>query len=219
MNPLFRTYFAIILVSMILLLGSCGTGRNAVSRGNSPRDNSGRTENIANAASPTVQLERISGLASEIVKEARTWIGTPYIYGGHSRKGTDCSGMVMEVFKKVTNIKLPRSAQEQQQYCSETSRERLNPGDLIFFSPSKNSRVSHVGIYIGNNRMIHASSSRGVIESNIYENWFVQHYHSSGFILRPSSEPTIQPNSEIQAIDLERMLDMKTDSILSIYMD
>ena len=179
------------------------------------------------------QSKRNESKVNEIVREAYTWLGTKYVYGGHSKSGTDCSGMVMEVFLKVLNLKLPRSSQEQQAYCRPIERNCLLPGDLIFFCPGTKNQVSHVGIYIGDNNMIHASASQGVMVSNIYENYFVRHYHSSGHVdgldngnSEPrsvssslSSTPLPTSSRSIHIDDLEKVLETKTDSILSIYMD
>lgn len=116
--------------------------------------------------------------------EARKWLGTKYRYGGQSRSGTDCSGMIMELFMKVYGVKLPRSSAQQQEYCQKIRREELSEGDLLFFDTTKGRRgVSHVGLYMGNGEMIHASSSRGVIISGIDERYFRDRYHSSGRVV------------------------------------
>lgn len=122
-----------------------------------------------------------SKMGKALVSEARKWIGTPYVYGGHSRKGTDCSGFLMEVFRECAGISLPRSSREQQAYCHPIDREYLAVGDLVFFSSKRSGgRVSHVGMYIGDGRMIHASSSRGVVEDNLASQYFVTYYQGAG---------------------------------------
>lgn len=122
-----------------------------------------------------------SKIADKLVKEARHWIGTPYRYGQKSRKGTDCSGFVMTVFSDVAGVDLPRSSAEQCSYCFEIPRKKLQAGDLVFFTSStRGGKVTHVGLYIGDGKMIHASTSRGVIESGLDEKYYASHYHSSG---------------------------------------
>ncbi len=118
--------------------------------------------------------------ARELEREARTWLGVKYKYGGDSKSGTDCSGFVKSVYLKVTGIKLPRSSAEQQEYCRSIDRHKLAPGDLVFFSSSRGGRVSHVGLFIGSGDFIHASTSRGVMVSNLSEKYYANHYHSSG---------------------------------------
>lgn len=117
----------------------------------------------------------------EVIKEAKKWLGTKYKYGGHSQKGTDCSGLVMEIYLSVFNIKLPRSSKEQHSFCIEIKKSQLDVGDLVFFATGKSKKtVSHVGLYIGNNEFIHSSSSKGVIISNLEQSYYKRTYHSSG---------------------------------------
>ena len=80
--------------------------------------------------------------------EAAQWIGTPYRSGGQSRKGTDCSGFVRQVYKKVYGIDLPRSTTEQVEEGKRVRRHKLREGDLVFFHGSKRRRANHVGIYL-----------------------------------------------------------------------
>lgn len=120
-------------------------------------------------------------VGQKIVKEARKWLGTKYAYGGKTRKGTDCSGMVMVVYEQVTGIKLPRDSRSQQAFTERIKRRDLTPGDLVFFaSKAGGSRVGHVGIYIGKGQFIHASSSKGVIISKLDESYYARHFHSAG---------------------------------------
>ena len=120
-------------------------------------------------------------IANKLEQEARRWIGTKYKYGGQSRNGTDCSGLIMTVFQLVTGIKLPRDSRSQQEYCSQIGIKQLAPGDLVFFcTGSDGSRVNHVGLYIGNGDFIHSSTSKGVIISNLSQDYYLRHYHSAG---------------------------------------
>lgn len=122
--------------------------------------------------------------ASKIEAEARRWLGTPYKFGGSSRNGTDCSGMVMVIYRDVAGIKLPRNSAEQQKFAKPVRPEKLAQGDLVFFTTTKNgSRVGHVGIYLGKGNFIHSSSSKGVIISNLKEKYYQTHFHSAGRVL------------------------------------
>ena len=100
----------------------------------------------------------------------------PYVYGGMSPSGFDCSGFVNYVYK-LNGYSMYRVAKDIY-YNNGTYVEKANllPGDLLFFSNSSES-VGHVGIYIGNNQMIHASTSRtGVIISDLGSSYYIQHY-------------------------------------------
>lgn len=116
-----------------------------------------------------------------LIEEAVRWLGVPYKYGGNDKHGVDCSGLTSQVFLKSLNVKMPRTSREQQQWCDNIKKDNLLPGDLVFFATGSNrNRVSHVGIYIGNGDIIHASSSRGVIVSSLGETYYMKRYHSSG---------------------------------------
>ncbi len=95
-----------------------------------------------------------------VVKNAKTWLGTPYRYGGESKSGADCSGFVQSVFSSCS-ISLPRTAAQQWDFVKRIAKSSLVPGDLVFFKSG--GRINHVGIYVGDNLLIHASTSQGVI--------------------------------------------------------
>lgn len=120
-----------------------------------------------------------------LLKEAENWLGVKYRYGGTTRDGVDCSGLTMRVYDNALSIKLPRNSDEQRQWCEPLKREQLGEGDLVFFSP-KGSKggVNHVGIYLGNNKFVHASTSSGVVVSSLDEPYYNRRYHSSGRVGR-----------------------------------
>lgn len=107
------------------------------------------------------------------------WLGVPYKYGGESRQGTDCSGMVMTIYKEVYNKDLFRSSNEQVKNVKLIKREELTTGDLVFFKISGN-KVSHVGIYIGENKFIHSTTQSGVVISSLEEPYYKKSFFSGG---------------------------------------
>ena len=113
--------------------------------------------------------------ASIFEKTALSFLNTPYRFGGSSENGIDCSGFVQKVFKEF-NLKLPRTAREQYTLGTKVPKGDLQLGDLIFFRTYAK-YPSHVGIYIGDNKMIHASSrNRGVVVSSIDSKYFRKRY-------------------------------------------
>jgi len=106
-----------------------------------------------------------SSSVSKVISIAKTLLGKPYVWGAQGPSSFDCSGFTYYVFKNATNISLPRVSKDQSKYGTYVSKSNLKAGDLIFFdtSGSNNGNVSHVGIYLGNNEFIHASSSKGKV--------------------------------------------------------
>ena len=102
--------------------------------------------------------------ADELIGNAMGLLGVSYRFGGTSvNSGFDCSGFMQHIFRKTMQINLPRTSAEQAKMGVAVSRSELQPGDMVFFSTSRG-RISHVGLYIGNNRFIHAPRTGKSIE-------------------------------------------------------
>lgn len=121
----------------------------------------------------------------DLYKELKRWLGTPYVYAAHScGEGTDCSGMVMEVYLKIYGIKVHRnSAKMLEENCRVIDLDDLREGDLVFFCTNGDERVSHVGIYLKDNKFVHASSSRGVAVDDLRQNYYATHFHAAGRVI------------------------------------
>ncbi len=101
-----------------------------------------------------------------------SYLGTPFKKNGTSRHGIDCSGLVVEVYRRYAGIKLPHSTKK---LYALTRIKNLLYGDLVFFSLNSE-EASHVGIYIEGGRFVHASDSRGVIISSLDEDYYSKEY-------------------------------------------
>ncbi|WP_255459318.1 C40 family peptidase [Buttiauxella sp. A111] len=104
------------------------------------------------------------------------WKGVKYKWGGTSMAGIDCSAFTREAFKKL-HISLPRTTTEQIKHGTEVQKSNLKIGDLVFFKTTPQQR--HVGIYVGNGKFMHASSSKGVTISSLDNPYWVEHYELS----------------------------------------
>lgn len=109
------------------------------------------------------------------------WYGVRYRSGGNDHKGIDCSGFTLAVYSAVYGITLPRVSREQYNNARKISTTELKEGDLVFFN-TRGRGVSHVGIYLGNNFFIHASVSRGVMVSSLFEPYYLQRFVGAGRI-------------------------------------
>jgi hypothetical protein len=109
-------------------------------------------------------------------KIADSYLGTRCKSGGTGRSGVDCSGFVYLVFKELNHANLPRSSGKQWKLGRTVSPEAARPGDFVFFRGGLFGMVNHVGIYMGNNSFIHASTSSGVIYSSLDDAYYRKHF-------------------------------------------
>lgn len=116
----------------------------------------------------------VSEETCHLQKYFKNWRGVRYRYGGVTTKGVDCSGLSLRAYKELYNVDLPRTVREQARKGTRIQKKNLRPGDLVFFKTGRYSR--HVGIYLGENKFIHASRSKGVTQSNINSSYWRTRY-------------------------------------------
>lgn len=156
--PLYRKFRAmqrICLIFIMLLLGACAT-----------------PSRLPEQAS--------SGRMNDVVLYALSLADTPYRYGGDSSdNGFDCSGFVQHVYLNTLGIKLPRTSTEMSLAGKELNTSQLRPGDLVFFN-TRRQPFSHVGIYVGEGRFVHApSSGKAIMVTSMRENYWRNRYNGA----------------------------------------
>ncbi len=139
------------------------TKKNTVKKTTSNKTTSNKTatakKSTTSTTSKTTNVSSNKKLGTQIASYAKQFVGNPYVHGGTSlTKGADCSGFTQSVFKHF-GIKLPRTASSQAKVGKKVSFSELEPGDLVFYS-NGGSRISHVAIYIGNGKIVHAQTPR-----------------------------------------------------------
>lgn len=127
------------------------------------------------SASSAVSNSKNSKIANELVNDASDNIGSPYKYGGTTKNGFDCSGLVFVTFKK-NDISLPRTSFDMSKYGKVISKKDAQKGDLIFFKTNGSSKINHVGLIVDIDKefikFIHASIQKGVIISSTKEDYY-----------------------------------------------
>jgi len=136
-------------LAMILVLSGCATA---------PQERSP-------SGQPLYKDSDSPAIAQALYRQHEEWAGTPYRLGGTSRSGIDCSAFVKTTFASRLERTLPRTTQAQARIGVPISRHELTSGDLVFFRTGK--KVQHVGIYVEKGRFLHASTSNGVMLSNL----------------------------------------------------
>jgi cell wall-associated NlpC family hydrolase len=132
-----------------------------------------------------IRIYGTKGLRNELVETAERFIGLPYQWGGSSpEQGFDCSGLTMAVYQ-YNGINLPRSSKEQFSHGTPVERSELEQGDLVFFSTKTAAKVSHVGLYSGDNRFIHAPrTGKTIREDSLSDPYFAARYAGARTYLR-----------------------------------
>ena len=110
------------------------------------------------------------------------WLGTPYRLGGDTEKGIDCSGFAYKLYDKTFNTIIGNNSRNIFSMVNPINKTELKEGDLVFFKIGSKS-ISHVGVYIGDNKFAHASSSKGVMISNLEEPYWQRYFYKGGRIL------------------------------------
>lgn len=114
-----------------------------------------------------------------LVKSMAEWLGVPYKFGGCEKTGTDCSCFVKAIYKDVYFKEIPRNTVELFDKSEKINQSELKEGDLVFFAINA-TKPTHVGLYIGNNKFIHATTSKGVMISDLTEAYYVKHFTGAG---------------------------------------
>lgn len=126
---------------------------------------------------PTVSSEQLLTLRANLEKEARKMLGVPYLWGGTSRRGIDCSGFTQYSYRKI-GYELNRTAVSQLANGLVVAKADMRPGDLVFFkNTTDNGRIAtHVGIYLGDGKMIHSGASKGVVVVSLDQDYWQEHF-------------------------------------------
>jgi lipoprotein Spr len=114
--------------------------------------------------------------------EVYDWLGTKYKYAGNSKKGIDCSGFVNEMYEKAYCVGLNGGSKDIWKTVIPVEKEYIREGDILFFKIKKG-QISHVGIYLGNDKFAHASVRSGVIISDLNEAYYKKYFYKGGRVV------------------------------------
>ena len=168
-------------VSAAALNGST-TGSNTGSNNNTNAGSSNNTNtetNTGNNTNTNTGSNTSSDLGAKIVSTAEQYLGVPYVWGGASPSGFDCSGLVYYVLKTLglSPYRTPADLYKQGTYVA---KEDLQPGDIVFFQGTYKAGISHVGIYVGNGKFIHSPHTGAVVSyADLNSTYYTQHYYGA----------------------------------------
>lgn len=148
--------------------------------------NGGKTSISFSDILPTVKKEtevspwqKYSDRIQDLVIKGLEFVGIPYVRGGNTLAGMDCSGFTKKVYKDSLGVELPRTAAEQSKVGLKVEQDELKPGDLVFFNTERK-RNSHVGIYLGNDQFVHAPRTGKQIQvDSMQDNYWIKTYNGA----------------------------------------
>jgi lipoprotein Spr len=180
MRLLDKTFFFYFFISSSLFLAfsSCRTSRE-ISGSKKEAVESSVTQKKFSALL-NVPAEKLSN--SALYSFIEEWYGVPYKYGGNNKKGIDCSNFTAALFKKVYDKTVTGSSASLFDQCKVIPKKELKEGDLVFFK-IENKNVSHVGIYLQNNKFVHATTKKGVMIDDLDEDYYKKYFYKAGRLI------------------------------------
>jgi lipoprotein Spr len=172
-----------VIVALLLMISFVSVQAQTVIKDQKPTDKIEDPDNLA-----TEYFSQIMGVALSATSNLKLyqfvydWIGTPYRLGGETKKGIDCSGFAFELYNKVFSTLIGNNSRNIFSMVNPISKDELKEGDLVFFKIGSRS-ITHMGVYIGNNKFAHASSSKGVMISDLDEDYWRRYYYKGGRLL------------------------------------
>jgi murein DD-endopeptidase / murein LD-carboxypeptidase len=142
-------------------------------------DDSKHTTNPSHPLSEKLGVSKKEINHNKLYSFVDDWYGSPYKYGGCQKTGVDCSCFADNLYDKVYGVKIGRTAGEIYKACDKVKTDHLKQGDFVFFITNGKS-ISHVGVYLKDNKFAHASTSKGVIVSDLNETYYKKYFHSAG---------------------------------------
>ena len=176
---------AIPAVAMAVMLSACSSmnSQHAQTETHAVNDRNGFL--LQASQDEFEEMVRNVDIKSKIMDQYADWKGVRYRLGGTSKRGIDCSAFVQMTFREQFGLDLPRSTYEQQDIGKAIQKGKLRPGDLVLFRAGSTGR--HVGIYLGNDEFVHASTSSGVMISSLSDNYWKKRYREARRVLTGQS--------------------------------
>jgi len=169
--------YSFVLVLSLLFLGSCKNQKRATSK--RPKTETRHHAHLKEKYADALNVPTSSIRNTTLYAFVDEWQGVPYKYGGMNKSGVDCSGFTGLLYDSVYDKKLPRTTSEISKVSKTVKQKDLQEGDIIFFDIN-GKKGSHIGVYLMNDFFVHASSSKGVVISNLSNPYYKKAYGRAG---------------------------------------
>ena len=168
----------LLFCSLALFITSCGTTKKVSSSSSEKENNSSSTKlKTKYAQLLSVNENKIDNI--KLYSFINEWYGVKYKYGGKTKKGIDCSAFTSILYTDVYNKTLNGTAASIFYQCKPVSKNNLDEGDLVFFKID-NDNVTHIGVYLQNNKFVHASTKKGIMIDDLDEPYFKKYFFKGG---------------------------------------
>lgn len=169
----FRKVFLVLASYTLLFFASCKSSKNtATSENPSSKKLKSKYATLIGVSENSITNTTLYSFIDE-------WYGVPYKYSGKSKSGIDCSGFTSLLLQKIYNKNIGGPASSIYEQCKLISKKDLREGDLVFFK-IESDKISHIGVYLQNNKFVHASTKKGVIINDLNEDYYKKYYYKSG---------------------------------------
>ncbi|MBS7566192.1 C40 family peptidase [Mucilaginibacter sp. Bleaf8] len=177
-----------LTLAIALTLSILSTQAQTKSIPNAPAKENDEQESLAKDYFSQIMGVALSATSNvKLFQFVYDWIGTPYHLGGDTKRGIDCSGFAYQLYTKVFNTSIGNNSRNIFSMVNPVGKEELKEGDLIFFKIHSKA-ITHVGVYIGNGKFAHASSSKGVMISYLADPYWTRYYYKGGRLLSEAAE-------------------------------
>ncbi|HXB13682.1 MAG TPA: NlpC/P60 family protein [Bacteroidia bacterium] len=175
------SYRIYLFVSVALFLLSACSSTNKVATNQPVQHDNREKEKELKETYATIVGVPAKDISYPLYATINEWYGTPYKFGGHSRQGVDCSDFASILFEKVYGISISGPCSSLLEQCKPIKEGDLKEGDLVFFKINSKT-VSHVGVYLQNNKFVHASVHSGVVISDLTTDYYKKYFYKAGRI-------------------------------------
>jgi lipoprotein Spr len=182
-----KTYTFLLISAMAMLAGSCRSKKEITNSTTTKNTEAPAEKNNAELKNKKLESKyaEMLGVSKDDISNVTLysfideWYGSPYRYGGKDKSGIDCSNFTSTLYKHVYNLQVTGSSGGIFQQCSVISKADLKEGDLVFFKIEQNN-ISHIGIYLQNNKFVHATTKKGVMIDDLDEAYYKKYFYKAG---------------------------------------
>jgi lipoprotein Spr len=172
-------FYSLFLLPACLLISSCRPNKNITKTESHSEKETSPSKKVEKKYAELLSVSEADISNTRLYSFIDDWYGVPYKYGGKNRNGIDCSNFTSTLYKSIYNKTLSGSSSSIFNQCKVVSRKDLKEGDLVFFKIEKN-EISHIGVYLQNNKFVHATTKKGVMIDDLDEAYYKKYFYKAG---------------------------------------